>query len=30
MSERGERTYLSFGFLASNTSAPVINNDVRV
>lgn len=30
MSERGERTYLSYGFLSANTSAPVINNDVRV
>lgn len=30
MSERGERTFLSYGFLGSNTSAPVINNDVRV
>lgn len=30
MQERGDRTYLSYGFLSANTSAPVINNEVRV
>lgn len=28
--ERSERTYLSYGFLSSNTSAPVINNEIKV
>lgn len=30
MSQRGERFYLSYGFLSANTTAPVINNDFKV
>lgn len=30
MSQRGDRFYLSSGFLSANSSAPVINNDIKV